>query len=63
DAGTPLLRSIELVDRFEKEGGVSLAFHLAFGSMERTHTLEEVEEVFNRMVASAHDSLHAELKG
>jgi phenylalanyl-tRNA synthetase beta chain len=63
DAGTPLLRSIELFDRFEKEGGVSLAFHLAFGSMERTHTLEEVEEVFNRMVASAHDSLHAELKG
>ena len=63
DAGAPLLRSIELFDRFEKEGGVSLAFHLAFGSMERTHTLEEVEEVFNRMVASAHDSLHAELNG
>lgn len=62
EAGAPLLQSIELFDRFEKEDGVRLAFHLAFGSMERTHTLEEVEEVFNRMAASAHDSLGADLK-
>lgn len=61
EAGVPLLRSIELFDRFEKEDGVSLAFHLSFGSMERTHTLEEVEEVFNRMVVAAKVSCHAEL--
>ncbi len=61
EAGAPLLRSIELFDRFEKEAGVSLAFHLTFGSMERTHTLEEVEEVFNRMVAATKESYGAEL--
>ncbi len=62
EAGAPLLRSIELFDRFEQEEGVSMAFHLAFGSMERTHTLEEVETVFAQMVAAAKESCGAELK-
>jgi phenylalanyl-tRNA synthetase beta chain len=61
ESGAPLLRSIELFDRFEKDGGVSLAFHLAFGSPDRTHTLEEVEEIFSRMVAAAKASCAAEL--
>jgi phenylalanyl-tRNA synthetase beta chain len=60
-AGAPLLRSIELFDRFEKEDGISLAFHLTFGSLDRTHTLEEVEEIFSRMVSAAKASCHAEL--
>jgi phenylalanyl-tRNA synthetase beta chain len=61
ESGAPLLQSIELFDRFEKEHGVSLAFHLAFGSPDRTHTLEEVEEIFSRMVAAAKESCAAEL--
>lgn len=62
-AGSPLLQSLELFDRFEKEDGVSIAFHLAFGSLDRTHTMEEVEAVFTAMVAAARESFRAELNG
>ena len=62
EAGAPLLQSIILFDRFEKGEGISMAFHLAFGSLERTHTLEEVDVVFNEMVAAANTFCGAELK-
>lgn len=61
DAGTPLLQSIELFDRFEKEDGVSLAFHLAFGSLDRTHTMEEVDEIFRKMVSVSSELMGAVL--
>ncbi len=61
NAGAPLLQGVELFDRFEKEDGVSIAFHLSFGSMERTHTQEEIQMVFDAMVAAAQVSFAAEL--
>lgn len=40
------LQASEIFDVYEKEGERSLAYHLAFGDIERTLTKDEVEEMF-----------------
>lgn len=57
---TTLLREAEWFDTYTgkgvEEGKKSVAFHLVFGSSERTLEAKEVDEVMNRIT----DALHQE---
>jgi phenylalanyl-tRNA synthetase beta chain len=51
-AGGALLRSVEVFDRFERDGEVSLALHLEFAARDRTLTDEEVAGVREKILAA-----------
>lgn len=53
EAGSPLLQHAELFDIYEKDGEKSFAFHLSFGAPDRTLSSEEMDAVFDQMVALA----------
>ncbi len=50
EAGGDLLREVNLIDVFEKDGRVSYAYHLVFAHPERTLSDEEVEPVMSRII-------------
>ncbi|HEU4657573.1 MAG TPA: phenylalanine--tRNA ligase subunit beta [Capillimicrobium sp.] len=50
--GGALLRDVEVFDRFERDGEVSLAVHLEFAAADRTLTDDEVARVRERIVAA-----------
>lgn len=60
-SGAPLLQSAELFDVFERDGKRNLAFHLAFGDADRTLLSEEMDTVFERIVASVNRELGGRL--
>lgn len=62
EAGAPLLRKSELFDVYEKDDEKSLAFHLSFGSNDRTLSSEEMDSAFNRIVSSAKERFEARLR-
>lgn len=51
--GAPLLTSLDLFDVYRKDGEKSLAFHLEFSLPERTLTMEEAEESFQKIARAA----------
>jgi phenylalanyl-tRNA synthetase beta chain len=51
-AGGALLRSVEVFDRFTREGEVSLALHLEFAAADRTLTDDDVVRVRERILAA-----------
>ncbi|HEY8583191.1 MAG TPA: hypothetical protein VIL49_09580, partial [Capillimicrobium sp.] len=51
-AGGALLRAIEVFDRFERDGEVSLAIHLEFAAPDRTLTDEDVARVRGKILAA-----------
>ncbi|HWV85951.1 MAG TPA: phenylalanine--tRNA ligase subunit beta [Capillimicrobium sp.] len=51
DAGGKLLRDVEVFDRFERDGEVSLALHLAFAAPDRTLTDDEVNGLREKILA------------
>ena len=63
----PLMRDVELFDRYEgkgiPEGQVSLAFRLTFGSFDRTLKDEEVDGALKKIVAHIHLTCGAQLRG
>lgn len=61
EAGVPLLQKAELFDIFEREGKRNLAFHLSFGTEERTLTSEEMDQAFDRIVAEVERHLGGRL--
>jgi phenylalanyl-tRNA synthetase beta chain len=50
-AGGGLLRDVEVFDRFERDGEVSLALHLTFAAADRTLTDADVTRVREKIVA------------
>jgi phenylalanyl-tRNA synthetase beta chain len=62
EAGAPLLCSVELFDTYEQGEEKSLAFHLVFGSEERTLEGAEVDHAFERIVAQAAERLSGRLR-
>jgi phenylalanyl-tRNA synthetase beta chain len=66
EAGAPELRSAAVFDEYRGgqigAGRKSLAFRVAFGSLERTLTDEEAAAVRNRIVAALADRFGAELR-
>lgn len=61
EVGAPLLRKAELFDIFEREGERNLAFHLSFGTDERTLTSQEMDKAFDRIVGAVKERLGGEL--
>jgi phenylalanyl-tRNA synthetase beta chain len=61
---SPLIKKVELFDSYFgeriKQGYKSLAFHLVFGSDERTLTSQEVDEIIEKVVKNLKDKLGAE---
>ena len=62
EAGEPLLRQSELFDVYEQDAEKSLAFHLSFGADDRTLSSEEMDAVFDRIVALAEKRFKAYLR-
>jgi phenylalanyl-tRNA synthetase beta chain len=62
EAGAPLLKQWELFDVYEKEDEKSLAFHLSFGADDRTLSGEEMDKVFDGIVALAQKRFGARLR-
>ena len=62
EAGAPLLTRFELFDIYEKDEEKSLAFHLFFGAPDRTLKSEEMDAVFDRIVALANERLGGGLR-
>lgn len=62
EAGAPLLRQSELFDVYAKNDEKSLAFHLSFGADDRTLSSEEMDNAFDRIVASAKERFEARLR-
>ena len=62
ESGAPLLRHFELFDIYEQGEEKSLAFHLSFGADDRTLSGEEIEGIFDRIVALADERFEARLK-
>ena len=61
--GVPLLQKVELFDTFSHpswEGQKSMAYHMVFGSDERTLNTEEVEEIYDRIYTRLKNQLHAQ---
>ncbi len=61
--GVPLLQKVELFDTFSHpswEGKKSMAYHMVFGSDERTLNTEEVEEIYDRIYTRLKNQLHAQ---
>ncbi len=61
EVGAPLLRAVELFDIFEHEGTRNFAFHLSFGTDERTLTSQEMDIVFDRIVSAVDTRLGGQL--
>ncbi|MDP2838096.1 MAG: phenylalanine--tRNA ligase subunit beta [Candidatus Moranbacteria bacterium] len=53
EVGAPLLQEATLFDVYEKGGEKSFAFHLSFGAPDRTLSSAEMDQVFDKIVASA----------
>ncbi|MFZ2187692.1 MAG: phenylalanine--tRNA ligase subunit beta [Candidatus Moraniibacteriota bacterium] len=62
EAGAPLLKRHELFDVYAQGEEKSLAFHLSFGADDRTLSGEEMDRVFDRIVALAKERFEARLK-
>lgn len=62
EAGAPLLKKWELFDMYEKDNEKSLAFHLSFGADDRTLSSEEMDKVFDNIVALAEKRFGARLR-
>jgi len=62
ETGAPLLKHFELFDVYEQGEEKSLAFHLSFGADDRTLSSEEMDSVFDRIVALANEQFEARLK-
>ena len=61
-AGAPLLVAAELFDVYETGEEKSFAFHLSFGSADRTLSGDEMDAVFQRIVAMSEERLGFRLK-
>lgn len=62
EAGETILKKWELFDVYEKEDKKSLAFHLYFGADDRTLSSEEMDNIFDRIVALAQERFGAILR-
>lgn len=61
EAGTPLLLAAEFFDVYAKGGEKNVAFHLSFGTDDRTIEGKEAEETFQRIVSATEQALGARL--
>lgn len=62
EIGAPLLVSAELFDVYQEREEKSYAFHLAFGLEDRTIKSEEMDAVFDRIVAGAKEKISYRLR-
>ncbi|TXH02083.1 MAG: phenylalanine--tRNA ligase subunit beta [Candidatus Moraniibacteriota bacterium] len=62
EAGAPLLRQSELFDLYETASEKSFAFHLGFGSPERTLSSQEMDAAFDAIVARTAEHLGMRLR-
>lgn len=62
EVGAPLLRQFELFDIYEQEEEKNLAFHLYFGALDRTITSDEMDAIFDGIVARAGERFEARLR-
>jgi len=60
--GTPLLQKFELFDMYEQEDEKRLAFHIFFGSSERTISSQEMDTVFDKIVDLSGKQFSARLR-
>lgn len=63
EEGVPLLTKVELFDTFTHpswEGQKSMAYHMTFGSDQRTLNTEEVEEIYDRIYTGLQRQLQAQ---
>ncbi len=62
EAGSPLLKHIELFDIYKNGEEKSFAFHLSFGAEDRTLSSSEMDASFDKIVALAEKRLSARLR-
>jgi len=61
-AGGDLVLDVDLFDIFEKDGKTSYAFHLIFGSKQRTLAGAEVEVIMSRLISELQKSLKVSIR-
>lgn len=62
EAGGNLVREIELFDIFEKDGEISYAFHIIFGSSQRTLESREVDSLIEKINSELEEKLKVILR-
>ncbi len=61
-AGGDLVLDVDLFDIFEKDGKTSYAFHLIFGSKQRTLAGAEVEVIMSRLISELQKNLKVSIR-